>query len=73
MLDAIPKAVIDIHTLQVEFIINTDASEFCWGATDGVNPTGRIWSEHYKAYHINYLELKAIHLVIKAYRYLWKG
>ena len=27
----------------------------------------------YKAYHINYLELKAIHLAIKAYSNLWKG
>ena len=29
------------------------------------------WSEHYKAYHINYLELKTTHLVIKAYNNLW--
>ena len=62
-LDAIPKAVSDIHTPK-DFIINADASESGWGATDGVNPTGGIWSEHYKAYHINYLELKAINLAI---------
>ena len=72
-LDAIPKAVSDIHTPQADFIINADASESGWGATDGVNPTGGIWSEYYKAYHINYLELKAIHLAIKAYSNLWKG
>ena len=30
-------------------------------------------SKHCKAYHINYLELKAIHLAIKAYNNLWKG
>ena len=39
-LDAIPKAVSDIHTSEVDFIINADVSESCWGATDGVNPTG---------------------------------
>ena len=72
-LDAIPKAVSDSHTPQVDFKINADASECGWGATDGVNPTGGICSEHYKAYDINYLELKAIHLVIKTYSYLWKG
>ena len=72
-LDAIPKAVSDIHTLGVDFVINTDGSESGWGATDGINPTGGIWLEHCKAYHINYLELKAIHLAIKAYSNLWKG
>ena len=39
-LDAIPNAVSDIHILEVDFIINVDASESDWGATDGVNPTG---------------------------------
>ena len=72
-LDAIPKAVSDIHTQEVDFPINADASKSGWGATDGVNPTGGVWSENYKAYHINYLELKAIHLAIKAYSNLWKG
>ena len=65
-LDAIPKAVSDIHTPEVDFIINADVSESGWGATDGVKPNGGIWSEHYKAYHINYLELKVIDLAIKA-------
>ena len=52
-LDAILKAVSDIHTPQVDFILNAGAIESGWGATDGVNSTGGIWSEHYKAYHIN--------------------
>ena len=43
-LDAIPKAVSDIHTQEVDFPINADASESGWGATDGVNPTGGVWS-----------------------------
>ena len=33
-LDAIPKAVSDIHTPEVDFIINADVSESGWGATD---------------------------------------
>lgn len=28
---------------------------------------------HYQAYHINYLQLKAIHLTINTNRNLWKG
>ena len=35
-LDAIPKAVSDIHTPEVHFIINADASESGWGAIDEV-------------------------------------
>ena len=73
MIDAVPEAVSDIHTPQVDFIINADASEFGWRATDGINRTGGIWPEHYKACHIKYFELKAIRLAIKAYSYLWKG
>ena len=72
-LDAFLKAVSDIHTLEEDFIINADASDSGWGATDGFNPTRGIWSEHYKSYHLNNLELKAIHLAIKAYSNLWKG
>ena len=72
-LDAITKAVGVIHTREVEFTINVDASESGWRATDGINTSGGIWSEHYEAYHIDNSELKAIHLAIKAYINLWKG
>ena len=41
-LDAIPKAVSDIHTPEDDFIINADSSESGWGATDGVNSTGKL-------------------------------
>ena len=58
-LDAIPKVASDIRTTEIDFIINADTSESGWRATDGINLTGGIWSEHYKAYHINYLELRA--------------
>ena len=34
-LDAIPKAVSDIHTPEVDFIINSDANEAGWGAIKG--------------------------------------
>ena len=38
-LGAIPNAKSNINTPQVDFEINTDASETGWGATDGSNPT----------------------------------
>ena len=41
-LNAIPKAISDIRTPEVDFIINVDASESGWGAIDGVNATGGI-------------------------------
>ena len=41
-LDAIPKAASDIYTPGI------DASDPGSGAADGINPTGKIWSEHYK-------------------------
>ena len=67
-LDAITKAVSDIHTPEVDFMINADASESGWGTTARINPTGGIWSEHYRTYHTNYLELKAIHLAEAAHQ-----
>ena len=67
------KSYGDILLPEVEFIINTDASEPGWGATYNISPTGGIWDKKDKEYHINYLELKAIYLAIKAYRSSWEG
>ena len=63
----------DILLPEVDFIINTDTSESGWGATNNISPTGGIWDKKDKEYHINYLELKAIYLAIKAYRSSWEG
>ena len=38
-LKGIPNTKNNINTSQVDFEINTDASEIGWGATDGSNPT----------------------------------
>ena len=72
-LESIPKAMADILLPEVDFIINTDASESGWGATNKYKPYWRNMGEKDKEYQINYLELKAIYFAIKAYRSLWKG
>ena len=64
-LESIPKAMADILLPEVDFIINTDASESGWGATDNISPTGGIWDNKDKEYHISYFKLKAIYLAIK--------
>ena len=56
-----------------DLIINTDASESGWVANYNISPTAGIWDKKDKEYHINYLELKAIYLAIKAYRNSWEG
>ena len=48
-----PKAMADILLPEVDFIINTDASESGWGVTNNISPTGRIWDKKDKDYHIN--------------------
>ena len=67
-LESTPKAMAYILLPEVNFIINTDASESGWRATNNISPNGGIWDKNDKEYHINYLELKAIYLAIKAYR-----
>ena len=51
---------------EVNIVIYTDASEICWGATDGTNPTGGQWLPS-DIQHINCLELKAAYFAIKSY------
>ena len=73
-LESIPKAMADILLPEVDFIINnTDASESGWGATNNISPNGGILDNKDKEYHINYLELKAFYLAIKAYKCSWEG
>ena len=52
-LECMPKAMADILLPEVDFIINTDASESGWEATNNISPTGRIWDKKDKDYHIN--------------------
>ena len=53
---------------EVDFTINTDASESGWGATYNISPTGGIWDKNDKEYYINYLEMRTIYLAIMADR-----
>ena len=45
-LEFIPKAMVDILLPEVDFIINTDASESGCGATNNTSPTGVIWDKN---------------------------
>ena len=67
-LESISKAMDDILLPEVNFIIDTDASESGWGATDNISLLEEYGTKKDKEYHINYLKLKAIYLAIKAYR-----
>ena len=71
-LKEIPKACTNIHLPKVDFVIHTNASQTGWGATDRNNPTGGKWLENQED-HINYLELKAIFLAVRAYQRYWRG
>jgi len=50
-----------MHTL------TTDASNNGWGAVHGNQSTGGLWSSNEKSHHINYLELLAVYLGLKAF------
>ena len=71
-LNEIPKACTNIHLPKVNFVIHTDASQAGCGATNGNNPTGERWLENQEN-HINYLELKAVFLAVRAYQRYWRG
>ena len=47
--------------------LTTDASNEGWGAVYDNQSTGGLWSSHEKAHHINYLELLAVFLGLKAF------
>ena len=65
---AIQIAINNINILQTYFEISTDASEYGWGTTDGVNPFWGILSTPDKANYINFLELLAIKHALVNYR-----
>ena len=67
-LESTPKAMAYTLLPEVNFIINTDASESGWRTTNNISPDGGIWDKNDKEYYINCLELTAIYLAIKANR-----
>ena len=53
-------------------MVHSDASNKGWGAVlNGQTQTGGLWSPEEATYHINYLELLAAFLVIKAFGKTW--
>ena len=47
--------------------LTTDASNEGWGAVYGTRSTGGLWASDEKRHHINYLELLAVFLGLKAF------
>ena len=48
-------------------VIESDASNMGWGATNGHEQTGGLWSVEEAVHHINYLELMAVFLALKTF------
>ena len=48
-------------------VLESDTSNLGWGATNGQDKTGGLWSLQEKTHHINYLELLAMFLAIKTF------
>ena len=55
------------QTPNIDYAINTDASESGWGTHDGIISIEGRWSYDEIHYHINVLELLAIELALKAF------
>ena len=54
--------------------VHTDASNQGWGAVlNGQSHTGGVWSPKEVSHHINYLELLAAFLAIKAFGKTWQN
>ena len=49
-----------------DLTLTTDASNTGWGAVQGGQKTGGLWDLEEQAFHINYLELKAVLLGLKS-------
>ena len=49
-----------------DLTLTTDASNTGWGAVQGAQTTAGLWDLEEQAFHINYLELKAVLLGLKS-------
>ena len=49
-----------------DLTLTTDACTSGWGAVYGAHKTGGLWNVEEQAFHINYLELKAVLLGLKS-------
>ncbi len=52
---------------QPNFVIESDASLKGWGAAHAESKTGGSWSKEEKQYHINCLEIMAVHLAVMTF------
>ena len=59
-----------LHPLQHALQLFTDASNEGWGAHLGDSTARGVWSPMESLFHINYLELKAVLLALKAFEHL---
>ncbi|XP_028412548.1 uncharacterized protein LOC114535439 [Dendronephthya gigantea] len=66
----IDTAANQIHRPEPQIIIRTDASKQGWGCAVNDLSTGGLWTITEKDNHINYLELLAVYLGLKAYKEL---
>ena len=62
----VTSAFRNIMTTDPDFIPTTDASNTGWGAVQGTQKTAGLWNLEEQAFHINYLELKAVLLGLKS-------
>ena len=63
-----------IHPPDPSITVHSDASNQGWGAVlNGQSHTGGIWSPEEANHHINYLELLAAFLAIKAFGKTWQN
>ena len=63
----IPKSIDVIHKAPIDITIYTDASKTGWGISDGIIPSGGIWSTDDALKHINVLELEANYIGVVTY------
>ena len=62
----VTSAFRNIMPTDPDLILTTDASNTGWGAVQGTQKTGGLWDLEEQAFHINYLELKAVLLGLKS-------
>ena len=56
-----------VYERDVDFIIQTDSSDFAWGAVFEEKETQGFWNEYERLLHINCKELLAVNLGVKAF------
>ena len=66
--DTIDKAENPFFRQEPEITVSTDASKQGWGCAVNTSTTGGLWTSEESSYHIDYLEMLAVLLGLKAYK-----